>query len=266
MGLLLLKKAGMKKLNIAGGEPYLYPKFLTEILRYCKEELKVESVSIVSNGSLITEKLLKEQAPWLDILAVSCDSFNGETNRKIGRGTDGENSTRLFQLADWCRKYGIKFKLNTVVNIHNWDEDMVANMARLAPFRWKVFQCLVVEGENENATRKRDATKFLVTDEQWKTFCERHKDLPCYIPEDNKTMASSYLLLDEDMCFLDKGEGMMKKSQSILEVGVKEAMKQVIWDTKSFRSRGGIYDWGRTEIEKSGTGCGDRLRTKEMEW
>lgn len=172
---------------------------------------------------------------------------------------------RLFRIAEWCREYGIKFKLNTVVNTHNWDEDMVANIKRLAPFRWKVFQCLIVAGENDDETRKRDAKTFLVTDEQWQTFCNRHKHIPCYVPEDNKSMASSYLLLDEYMCFLDKGEGMMAKSESILQVGVKEAMKQVVWDKKSFVERGGIYDWGRSEILQQSVCSGGGSR-KELEW
>ena len=119
---------------------------------------------------------------------------------------------------------------------------MTAHIAELAPFRWKVFQCLIVAGENDDETRKRDARTFLVTDEQWRTFCDRHKHLPCCVPADNQTMAGSYLLLDEYMCFLDKGEGVMTKSESILKVGVKEAMKQVVWDKKSFVNRGSVYD------------------------
>ncbi|KAK6949191.1 hypothetical protein Daesc_009265 [Daldinia eschscholtzii] len=263
-GLRLLKEAGMRKLNIAGGEPFLYPQLLTELLRYCKEELGVESISIVSNGSKIREKWMQENCQWLDILAVSCDSFNPETNKKIGRGDDGGNVVRLFRIADWCRQYGVKFKLNTVVNTHNWDEDMAANIEKLAPFRWKVFQCLIVAGENDDETRKRDARSFLVTDDQWKTFCDRHKHLPCYIPEDNNSMASSYLLLDEYMCFLDKGEGMMTKSESILKVGVKEAMKQVVWDKKSFVERGGVYDWRRPDALQSA--CSGSDGRKELEW
>ncbi|RYO94504.1 hypothetical protein DL764_007823 [Monosporascus ibericus] len=264
-GLRLLKEAGMRKLNIAGGEPFLYPHLLTELLRYCKEELSLESISIVSNGSKIREKWLRENCQWLDILAVSCDSFNPETNKKIGRGDDGGNVVRLFRIAGWCREYGIKFKLNTVVNTHNWDEDMVANIEQLAPFRWKVFQCLIVAGENDDETRKRDARTFLVTDEQWRTFCNRHKHIPCYVPEDNKSMASSYLLLDEYMCFLDKGEGMMTKSESILQVGVKEAMRQVVWDKKSFVERGGIYDWRRPDMLQQSV-CSGGGSTKELEW
>ncbi|KAF2876390.1 hypothetical protein BDV95DRAFT_625644 [Massariosphaeria phaeospora] len=254
-GLRLLKEAGMLKLNIAGGEPFLHPKFLSEVLRYCKEELKIR------------EKFLREHCQWLDILAISCDSFDRETNIKIGRGPDGnkdgDNVAQLFRISEWCKKYGIKFKLNTVVNIYNWDEDMAAQLEKLAPFRWKVFQCLIVAGENEDETRKRDARKFLITEEQWQTFCERHKHLDCYVPEDNKSMASSYLLLDEEMRFLDKGDGPMKKSDSILDVGVKPALNQVFWDKESFVDRGGIYEWGRPEMQEGGCGTGDN---KELDW
>ncbi|KAF5562231.1 radical s-adenosyl methionine domain-containing protein [Fusarium phyllophilum] len=252
------------ELNIAGGEPFLYPRLLTELLQFGKEELGLESISIVSNGSKITEKWMRENCQWLDILAISCDSFNPETNKKIGRGDDGGNVIRLFRIAEWCRDYGIKFKLNTVVNIHNWNEDMSAEIERLEPFRWKVFQCLIVAGENENATRLRDATTFLVTDEQWKTFCGRHKHLPCYVPEDTNAMASSYLLLDEYLCFLDKGEGMITKSESILKVGVEKAMTQVVWDKGSFLDRGGIYDWGRSDMAKEGD-CGGGSNEK-LQW
>jgi radical S-adenosyl methionine domain-containing protein 2 len=219
----------------------------------------------VSNGSKIREEWMRQNCKWLDILAISCDSFNAETNKKIGRGDDGGNVVRLFRIAEWCRKYGIKFKLNTVVNAHNWDEDMVENIEELAPFRWKAFQCLIVAGENDNEERKRDARNFLVTDEQWQTFRNRHKHLPCYVPEDNTSMASSYLNLDEYMCFLDKGEGMLARSESILKVGVKEAMKQIVWDKKSFIERGGIYDWGRSDMVQQG-GCGGGGDKKELQW
>lgn len=130
----------MKKLNFAGGEPFLYPKFLHELLRYGKQELKLESMSIVSNGSKITEKFLCENAEFIDILAISCDSFNPETNIKIGRGTTGQNVEHMLRIADWCREYGIKFKINTVVCHLNWDEDMTPLIKQAQPFRWKVFQ------------------------------------------------------------------------------------------------------------------------------
>lgn len=52
-GLSRLKDAGMRKINFAGGEPFIYPKFLGPMVQFCKEELRLESVSIVTNGSLV---------------------------------------------------------------------------------------------------------------------------------------------------------------------------------------------------------------------
>lgn len=75
----------MEKINFSGGEPFL-PKrgvHLGEMVKYCKQELKLPSVTIVTNGSLVKEKWFKEYGQYLDILAVSCDSFYEETNQVI---------------------------------------------------------------------------------------------------------------------------------------------------------------------------------------
>jgi radical S-adenosyl methionine domain-containing protein 2 len=50
-GLTKLRDAGMRKLNFAGGEPLLKPEFVGELARFCKVELGIESVSIVTNAS-----------------------------------------------------------------------------------------------------------------------------------------------------------------------------------------------------------------------
>ncbi|RMZ81812.1 hypothetical protein DV738_g2029, partial [Chaetothyriales sp. CBS 135597] len=266
-GMKLLKEAGMKKLNFAGGEPFLYPRFLGEVLRYGKSELGIESMSIVSNGSRITEQFLRENARYIDILAISCDSFNPDTNIRIGRGTRGENVGQLAKVAGWCEEFGIKFKINTVVCSLNWDEDMSEQIARFRPFRWKVFQCLIVTGENDNEKRIRDARSFLVSDEQWQVFCDRHKHLECFVPESNELMKGSYLILDEFMRFLDKGDGEEKASESILEVGVAKAMRQVRWEQDSFVERGGFYDWTKESTE-TGTGCcsSGGANAEDLEW
>lgn len=65
---------------------------------------------------------------------------------------------------------------------------------KLDPFRWKVFQVLVVVGENDTDGRKRNATKYIVTDAQFEDFCHRHGHLKCMVPEPNKVMKSSYLV------------------------------------------------------------------------
>lgn len=194
--LALLKRAGMKKVNFAGGEPFLNQKFLGRLVKYCKEVLRLEGVSIVSNGSLITEAWFQQYGQHLDILAVSCDSFNEDTNIAIGRGT-GDNVQQLRRISKWCEKHGVQFKLNTVVCKLNFTEDMSKKVAELAPFRWKVFQVLMVEGENNSEKTLRDVRKYQITDEEFEVFCAKHKELECFVPESNKMMASSYILLDE---------------------------------------------------------------------
>ena len=54
-------------------------------------------------------------------------------------------------------------------------------------------------------------------------------------------MKSSYLILDEYMRFLDKGDGEEKASDSILNVGVQKALEDIRWDEKDFKERKGDY-------------------------
>lgn len=269
-GLKLLRDAGMLKINFAGGEPFLYKKRLAMLCQYCKVDLKLESVSIISNGTLIDEDWLKENGQYVDVLGVSCDSFNEQTNEAIGRGS-GKNVKQLFLIRDWCRKLGIKFKLNTVVCTLNWQEEMAQTVAKLDPFRWKVFQVLVVEDENDASKaetkedkRKRDARTLLISKEQFDAYCDKHTHLPCFVPESNELMASSYLILDEYLCFLDKGSGKERQSGCILDVGVDQALKEIKWDKQAFIRRGGEYEWSK-DGPGDGDGCGKGL-SKDLEF
>jgi radical S-adenosyl methionine domain-containing protein 2 len=72
-GLLLLKRAGMRKINFAGGEPFLYSKFLGEMIDFCKEELRLESVSIVTNPATPSTKLLTSRL--VGVQATRCHSY-----------------------------------------------------------------------------------------------------------------------------------------------------------------------------------------------
>lgn len=114
----------------------------------------MESVTVVTNGSLVKEKWLQQYAKNLDIMAVSCDSFDEKTNMMIGRGK-GNHLETFVKLSELCRKYNIMFKVNTVVCRYNINEDMNAMIEKVAPFRWKCFQVLVVEGENDSSTTLR---------------------------------------------------------------------------------------------------------------
>ena len=135
-------------------------------------------------------------------------------------------------------------KIDTVVNRYNLHEDMNAAIEEIQPFRWKYFQVLIVPEENGSEHTLRDARRFLISDDEWRLFCDKHKRQGCFVPESNHAMASSYLLLDEHLRFLNKGVG--KPTESILDTGVAEALKDVYWDEDGFETRGGIYEWSKS--------------------
>ena len=253
----MLVDAGMKKINFSGGEPFIVERgrYVGELVKFCKYEMRLESVTLVSNGSLIKEKWFQDYGKYLDILAISCDSSEPETLKTIGRyAKRTEHLQQLRLIHDMCQKYEIKFKINTVVCSANWKEDLSEMIETLDPVRWKVFQCLLIEGENcgdIDSKKMRDATDQVVTNEQFQYFLNTHKHIKCLVPESNDAMRNSYLILDEYMRFLNNTNGKKEPTKSILDVGVKAAMDKSGFDHKEFIKRGGKYEWSKksTELE-----------------
>ncbi|XP_046847255.1 radical S-adenosyl methionine domain-containing protein 2-like isoform X2 [Xenia sp. Carnegie-2017] len=252
-GLRMLKKSGMEKINFSGGEPFIEGRqgsFLGEMVRYCKEELNL-SVSIVSNGSLIKENWFKSYGKYLDILAISCDSFDEKVNVKIGRHHRKKRHLDILrQVRDWCTQFKVAFKINTVVNTYNKHEDMSEAISQLNPIRWKVFQCLLIVGENYGNEALRNAKEYVVSDKEFESFISRHKSVSCLVPESNEKMRNSYLILDEYMRFLDNTGGQKVPSKSILDVGVQYALNASGFDEKMFYKRGGKYIWSKEKQQR----------------
>ncbi|OCT81205.1 hypothetical protein XELAEV_18028020mg [Xenopus laevis] len=250
-GLTMLRSAGMEKINFSGGEPFLQERghYVGKLVQFCKEGLKLPSVSIVSNGSLITERWFKLYGEYLDILAVSCDSFNEDVNKLIGRGQGNKNHVEnLIKIRQWCRDYNVAFKINSVINRYNVDEDMNEELSRISPIRWKVFQCLIIEGENAGEEALRQAETFVISNKEFKGFLDRHRNIKCLVPESNEQMRDSYLILDEYMRFLDCTNGRKDPSKSVLDVGVENAIKFSGFDEKMFFKRGGKYVWSKADL------------------
>ena len=61
-----------------------------------------------------------------------------------------------------------------------------------------------------------------------------------------------YLLLDENMAFLDCSGGGKVPSESILNVGVEKSLAQSGFDDSMFTQRGGVYDWTRERTSLQG--------------
>ncbi|XP_025833779.1 radical S-adenosyl methionine domain-containing protein 2-like [Agrilus planipennis] len=114
---------------------------------------------------------------------------------------------------------------------------------------WKVFQCLLLEGENAGSEALRNAEMFYIENHKFEKFINRHKDIPCLVPESNEKMQNSYLILDEYMRFLDCRDGWKTPSKSILDVGVIDALKFSGFDEIMFLKRGGKYKWSKKDAD-----------------
>lgn len=86
-----LKSIGITKINLAGGEPFLSPHLrkMCELIRSMGF-----TVSIVSNGSLITKERIEELAGIISWLGLSVDSPEENDELIIGRNADGGNHLR----------------------------------------------------------------------------------------------------------------------------------------------------------------------------
>ena len=134
-------------------------------------------------------------------------------------------------------------KLNTVVCKPNLQDDMTALALELRPERWKIFEVLPVEGQNDG-----DVDDLLLEDGEFQKWVERHAWVADegiqFVPESNELMRGSYAMVDALGRFYTNIDGGHTYGPSILDVGVMPAWEQNVFLEERFLERGGIYEWG----------------------
>lgn len=236
-----LADLGFEKITFAGGEPTLCC-WLSDLIATAKQAGL--TTMIVSNGSKLNDRFLQDNQKHLDWIAISVDSLNNETNTAIGRAISGKTSLQAnyyFDLADIIKQYGFGFKVNTVVNRKNFDENMNDFIRYSKPKRWKIFQVLPMVGQNDQYI-----DDFKITDEQFQYYLDNHSnlhDLTKIVPENNSQMKGSYAMVDPAGRFYDNVNGTHNYSRPILEIGARQAITEVNYDFEKFILRDGLYDW-----------------------
>ena len=232
-----LAEAGCQKLNFAGGEPTLR-RDLGMLLRHAKSLGLV--TSIVTNGFRL-DPLLDDYADVIDWVGLSVDSGSEDVQAALGRN-DGDHVTNSLRLAERCRAMGLRVKLNSVITKLNWQEDMSSLVREMQPERWKAFQVLPIQGQNDG-----NVEDLLITPAQFRNFVDLHAHLQADglapIVEDNDAMRGSYLMIDPLGRFFGNATGTHVYSKPILDVGVNSAMTEVAFQHKKLVARGGLYDW-----------------------
>ena len=237
----LLASAGFDKINFAGGEPTLCP-WLPDLIRRAKD--LGMTTSIVTNGTKLTSEYLDALIDTLDWVTLSIDSLDTEVNRRTGRklrkGPLDEKEYR--NLVRLVRERGFRLKINTVVTDANKDEDMTEFIQWAQPERWKVFQVLPMDGQNDDTLGN-----LTVTAKEYETYVERNRAVETggvtLVPESNDLMTGSYVMVDPAGRFFDNTAGRHTPSRPILESGVHEALQDIKIDPAKFLERGGQYEY-----------------------
>jgi radical S-adenosyl methionine domain-containing protein 2 len=227
-----LKTAGLEKITFAGGEPMLY-RWLYEAIEYSKNIGL--TTSIITNGSLLDIEAIKKYKSILDWIGISVDSVNFETNQKIGRVS--KLMPNYFELIDTIKNNGIKLKINTVVNRYNQDESLQDFIDFADPNRWKIFDTLRVEGQNDLQFEE-----IRTTENGFNNFVNRHKHRSMVV-ENNEAMTGSYLLIDPQGRLFENSKGFHTYSDPLQNSDVNSCLSQISLDTEMFVKRGGIYNW-----------------------
>lgn len=221
------------RINFAGGEPSIYAENLNALIFYCK--LSGIQTSMITNGSFLHQG--KVDISQLDMLGISIDSLSLDINEKIGRI---DSKTKKFLELDWVVSYlnqqktinpQLSIKLNTVVNVLNYQEDMSYIIDVIKPDKWKVFKMLPVVTSN-----------LEITQEQFEFFLEKHSSfIDIITSENNDEMAASYLMLDPKARFYShKKKGVelgYLYSDVITDIGFMQALSEINFDLEKFNNR-----------------------------
>jgi radical S-adenosyl methionine domain-containing protein 2 len=237
----LLADAGFEKITFAGGEPLLCP-WLGTLIETAKN--RDMTTMIVTNGSKLSKEWLSKHQSILDWVTLSIDSLNAASNLETGRAITGKKALSPAFYASVIKnvhELGMRLKINTVVSSVNYLENMASFIATVKPERWKLFQVLPIQGQNDTCIND-----FLITKEQFLTFAEEHKAANLGIPiiaETNELMTASYAMVDPAGRFFDNSKGRHTYSEKMLEVGVEKAFQQVLILEDRFLKRDGVYNW-----------------------
>jgi radical S-adenosyl methionine domain-containing protein 2 len=236
-----MAEAGFSKITFAGGEPTLCP-WITDLIIQAKK--KGLTTMIVTNGSGLTDKFFADVTSYLDWVVISIDSILPELNIKSGRhqGNKIVPDKKYYQeKVSLVNKWNVKLKINTVINSTNTnDTELTPFIISINPKRWKLFQTLRVEGQNDE-----QFNKIAISEDKFHEFIHLNqiKEIPFAVIEDNKAMTGTYLMVDPAGRFFDNTKGYHTYSEPILNVGIEKALSQITYNYDDFIGREGLYDW-----------------------
>ena len=206
------------RINLVGGEVFMC-NYLQDIIDYINK-CDID-VSIVTNGSLLTEEFIVKNKDKIQSIGISVDSLNEETNLRIGRCCNNKtiNNDSLVSLCRCIKENNIKLKINHCISKYNYDEDISWFIKEVKPDRFKIFQMTVVNGIND------DAKDMQLTSDEFDNCCKKYLHLKPIIEKECE-MKCSYIMIDSS------GDVYIDREEEKLGNAINEEFKEIIEKAK----------------------------------
>lgn len=182
------------RINIAGGEPSIYP-HLDAIIDYIYQ--KGIRISIISNGSHLSPARVARWRGKVEMIGLSIDAASENACKRIGRcqgNSKPQSLAQLTEIADAIHGSGIRLKINTVVSKLNLDEDMLSVYRMLKPDKIKMLCVHISKGMMRNGEGD-----FVPSDDEYREFVRKNRydeDGCNLVIEKSGYMENSYFMID----------------------------------------------------------------------
>lgn len=164
-----IENTDVEEFNIAGGEPLLY-KDLMKLVKYIHKKGKL--ISIITNGSLISDLWIEENAKYFTTIGFSIDSVDRDTLIKQGRHNNQKylSKERFEKICEKIKEINpnCKIKINTVVTKHNLHENLGYIINTLPISRWKILKMDIFQNDSFNNS------KISTTNEEYNNFLKEN--------------------------------------------------------------------------------------------
>lgn len=105
------------------GEPFSYPKIL-DLIKECSKIPEVKTISIQTNGTLLTKEKIKQLEPYLTRINLSIQTLNKEKSKFLS-GKENYNLEKVLEIAKEISKSKIKLLLAPVWLPNINDQDII---------------------------------------------------------------------------------------------------------------------------------------------
>lgn len=246
-----IENTNVEEFNIAGGEPLLY-KDLMKLVRYIHE--KGKKVSIITNGSKMSNAWILENAKYFTTIGFSIDSFEEKTLIAQGRHNNGNyvSKERFEEMSEIIKKVNpmCKVKVNTVVSKYNARENLGKIMEQLPISRWKIIKMDIFK----NATF--DNSHIAITNQEYERFVKKNlnviSDVQLYKKTENcekfltsfgeviceRDVNATYIIIDANGYLVDDSlnDNYTQVCNCLLE-NIAEGLKKLNFDEDAYRVR-----------------------------